>query len=534
MLDSGIMKTQHNKLTASAVELSENFSQLRSPKDIARLLEYKNYNFLKYILFIAPERKRYSEKYIPKMQGGQRKLLIPSCELKSVQHRLLQVLEVIYQPKSSVRGFTFGECIVSNAKDHVRKKYVLNIDLKDFFPSIHFGRVRGMFMKYPYSLNDKVATVLAQICSLKKELPQGAPTSPIISNMICAKLDSQLINFSRKYGFYYTRYADDLTFSTSKKKFPPQLAYKDESHCVKIGEELNNIIKENWFEINVKKIRLQNQYCHQEVTGLTVNEKVNVNRKRIRQVRAMLHAWNKYGYTEAQAEHLKYNYKINHDKSYKPSFQKVVKGKIEFIGMVRGKDDDIYIRFNNKAGELEQRDKLTRQLFSFIKPRLSEENKIMQLIKSGETEEVEFKEFAYLNSHTKKRDEKMRIKIAEEIAAFMNSLPKGTLLIGVTDKQDIVGIEQEYETANEKKVNWDGYELALSNSLNQLLEKGNIHNFYRITRHTVAGKSICCICTQKVDSPVLVQDKLFIRVGTECRHLKGDDKIKFIKEFGNP
>jgi hypothetical protein len=74
----------------------------------------------------------------------------------------------------------------------------------------------------------------------------------------------------------------------------------------------------------------------------------------------------------------------------------------------------------------------------------------------------------------------------------------------------------------------------LSNSLNDMFDKGDIHNFYRITRHTVAGKSICCICTQKVDSPVLVQDKLFIRVDTECRHLKGDDKVQFIREFCNP
>ncbi|CAK8714446.1 RNA-directed DNA polymerase [Candidatus Electrothrix aarhusensis] len=457
-----------------------------------------------------------------KKRGGKRKLLIPSSELKFVQQRLLQVLQVVYQPKRSVRGFTFGECIVSNARDHVGKRYVLNVDLKDFFPSIHFGRVRGMFMNYPYSLNDKVATVLAQICSLKTELPQGAPTSPIISNMICSKLDSQLIRLAKKNGCYYTRYADDLTFSMSKKVFPLSLAEKDENQRAIAGKKLEKIIGENGFKINLEKVHLQTQYGHQEVTGLTVNKKVNVKRKSIRQVRAMLHVWEKYGYKAAEYEHPKYNYKFLCDASYKPSFQKVVKGKIEFIGMVRGKDDSIYIRLNNKAQVLELRDdELSPKLFSFIEPPENTENeKILQLIKAGENDEVEFKESAYLNRHTGKEDKKLREKISNELAALMNTHPEGTLLIGVEDSGNVVGIEREYKAANPKKGDWDGYHLALSDSLNSLMEKGNIHDFYKISECNIDGKKVCCIYTQKVDSPVLVQDKLFVRVGTQCKQLK--------------
>jgi RNA-directed DNA polymerase len=502
---------------------------LKAPRDVANLLEFKNYDFLKYILFVAPHHKRYSESDIPKKRGGKRKLLIPCNELKFVQQRLLQVLQVVYQPKRSVRGFTFGECIVSNARDHVGKRYVLNVDLKDFFPSIHFGRVRGMFMNYPYSLNDKVATVLAQICSLKKELPQGAPTSPIISNMICAKLDSQLIRLSKKTGCYYTRYADDLTFSMAKKTFPLSLAEKNGNQLVIPGKKLEKIIHDNGFRINPEKVHLQTQYGRQEVTGLTVNKKVNVKRKSVRQVRAMLHAWEKHGYAAAESEHPKYNYKFLYDASYKPSFQKVVKGKIEFIGMVRGKDDSIYIRFNNKAHELELRDKLTPQLFSVIEP--PENEKIAQLIKAGESDEVEFKESAYLNRHTGKEDKKLRLKISEEIAAFMNTYPEGTLLIGVTDSGEVIGIEREYKTANPQKANWDGYKLALSDTLNRNMEKGNIHDFYTISRSSVYGRDICCIRTRKVDSPVLVKDKLFHRVGTQCKQVKGENIIKFIQDF---
>ncbi|MCI5166734.1 MAG: hypothetical protein D3903_11725 [Candidatus Electrothrix sp. GM3_4] len=522
-------------LKASATELSKKFFNLNSPADVANLLEFRDYDFLKYILFVVPAHKKYSQLFIPKRQGGQRKLLIPSKGLKFVQQRLLQVLQVVYQPKRSVRGFTYGECIVSNARDHVGKRYVLNVDLKDFFPSIHFGRVRGMFMSYPYYLNDKVATVLAQICSLKAELPQGAPTSPIISNMICAKLDSQLIRLAKKNGCYYTRYADDLTFSTTKKTFPLSLAEKDGNQRVTVGKKLEKIIGENGFKVNPEKVCLQSQYGHQEVTGLTVNKKVNVKRKSVRQVRAMLHAWEKYRYEAAESDHPKYNYKFLCDDSYKPSFQKVIKGKIEFIGMVRGKNDSIYIRFNNKAKELELRDKLSPQLFSFIEPPENPENeKILQLIKAGEKDEVEFKEFAYLNQHAEKKDKNKRKDLANELAALMNTHPEGTLLIGVEDSGKILGIEREYKSANAKKGNWDGYHLALSDSLNTLMEKGNVHDFYKISECNVDGKKVCCIHTQKVDLPVLVNDKLFIRVGTQCKQLKGDDKIKFILEFNQP
>ena len=519
-------------LKSPATELAKKFYNLKAPRDVANLLEFKNYGFLKYILFVAPHHKRYSESFIPKKRGGERKLLIPSSELKFVQQRLLQVLQVVYKPKRSVRGFTYGESIVSNARDHVGKRYVLNVDLKDFFPSIHFGRVRGMFMNYPYSLNDKVATVLAQICSLETELPQGAPTSPIISNMICAKLDSQLIRLAKKTGCYYTRYADDLTFSTAKKTFPLSLAKKEGNQRVIAGKKLEKIIHDNGFRVNPEKICLQTRYGHQEVTGLTVNKKVNVKRKSVRQIRAMLHAWEKYGYTAAESDHPKYNYKFQYDSSYEPSFQKVVKGKSEFIGLVRGKDDSIYIRFNNKAHELELKDKLSPQLFSFIEPPENSENeKIFQLIQAGENDEVEFKESAYLNRHTGKEDKKLRLKISEEIAAFMNTHPEGTLLIGVTDSGEVIGIEREYKTANPQKGNWDGYKLALSDTLEQNMEKGNIHDFYTISQCSISGKNICCIRTRKVDSPVLVKDKLFHRVGTQCKQLKGENIINFIQDF---
>lgn len=522
-------------LKASEIELSQKFFALNSPEDVADLLELSSYDFLQYILFILPQGKRYSKFYIPKRRGGQRKIQVPIENLKIVQQKLLRVLQVVYKPKLVVHGFVQERSIVSNAAKHIKRRYVFNIDLKDFFPSIHFGRVRGMFMAYPYNLNDKVATVLAQICSLPTGLPQGAPTSPIISNMICAKLDSQLRTLAQTHRCYYTRYADDLTFSTSVSKFPPAIAIKianETGQQIRIGNELQHIIRTNGFKVNEQKTRLQTRNKRQEVTGLTTNEKVNVNRKYIRQIRAMLHAWEKYGYAAAEAEYPKYSHKKIANEFYQPPFQKVVKGKIEFLGMVRGKQDKIYIRFNNKAADLERASALSPQLFSFIEDR---DEEILNLIALGETEEVEFKEGACLNPHTGKDNKKnMSQKILREVAALMNTKARGTLIIGIADDGKTSGIEREYEMADPSKANWDGYELFLTNLLNDSFSINNAYDFYRISRHIVHGKSVCCIRTQKANKPVLVKEGLYVRVGTQSRELKGADKVDFIMSWDKP
>mgnify|MGYP006271252403 CR=1 FL=1 len=288
---------------------------------------------------------------------------VPSNSLKLIQKKLNQVLHGVYQPKPSVHGFVLHKSIVTNAKAHTRKQYILNIDLKNFFPSINFGRVRGMFMALPYQLNPEVATVIAQICCHDNYIPQGAPTSPIISNMICAKLDSQLQKLAKKYRCTYTRYADDITFSRNCK-FPEDLAYVltiEDSPKVILGEVINSIIKENNFEINELKIRIKTQKEHQEVTGITVNQFPNLDRRYVRKIRAMLHAWDKFGLRSAELEFLKkYSLKSKHFLDYEllPSkqkqsyFKQVVRGMIEFLGMVKGKEDPIYQKYLNQFSQL--------------------------------------------------------------------------------------------------------------------------------------------------------------------------------------
>lgn len=350
-------------LNLTEEELKERFYQLKTRKDIAKLLEISDYQ-LRYHLYIYPRNKAYTTFQIQKKTGGYRTISVPQTCLKIIQRKLNQVLKSVYQPKASTHGFVTGKSIVTNAKQHLRQRYVLNLDIKDFFSSINFGRVRGLFMAHPYNCTEEVATVLAQICCHENQLPQGAPTSPIISNMISAKLDSQLQRLAKKYQCIYTRYADDITFSTSRAKFPGHLAwFSQEAEQIILSEEIKSIIQDNGFIINESKIRLHNKYKRQEVTGITVNNKLNIKRNYIRQIRAMLHAWEKYGLDNAQTEFWnKFDKKSYFYKNQK-KFQSIIKSKIEFIGSVRGKDDKIYLNFlkwlKRLAPELVSDEKLT-------------------------------------------------------------------------------------------------------------------------------------------------------------------------------
>lgn len=333
------------RLSASPEELRRRFYSLRTAQDVADLLEIE-LERLYYHLYIVSESSRYTTFDIPKRTGGTRTISAPVTALKIIQQKLNQVLLHAHQPKPSTHSFLLGRSILTNARVHTGRRNILNVDLKDFFPSINFGRVRGLFMGTPYRLEPAAATVLAQICCFNNQLPQGAPTSPIVSNMICARMDSQLIRLARENRCDYTRYADDITFSTNLREFPSALVTINSVGQIEAGAELSRIITENGFQINPDKIRLRHRSRRQEVTGLITNRFPNVRRKYVRQVRAMLHAWEKFGLEAAQAE-FRNVYDRKHRSPWKqaPSFKRVIKGKIEFLGMVRGKHDPIYLRF---------------------------------------------------------------------------------------------------------------------------------------------------------------------------------------------
>lgn len=346
------------KIQADEMSIISAFGQLESLDDVAGLLEISPQSLIYYLYRLKPG-NRYTHFTINKRNGDLRKLAEPIKGLKIIQQKLVKVLSCVYKPRTSVHGFVIGRSIATNAQQHEQKKYVFNIDIQDFFASINFGRVRGMFMAFPYNLSAQVSTILAKICCEYNQLMQGAPTSPIVSNMICDKLDGDLQRLSIRRRCCYTRYADDITFSTSNEKFPKALAYfqhTGENDVILIGDELENIIKNNGFTLNEKKTRLLYRSDSQMVTGLIVNEKVNVKRSYIRQIRAMLHAWRKYGPDLAKQEHF-VKYATNNKAPFRsePSFGRILKGKLNFLAMVRGTDDSVYRKLLLQYSQLDPR-----------------------------------------------------------------------------------------------------------------------------------------------------------------------------------
>lgn len=212
-------------LVGTPDELRKKFLALKTRAGVAEFLDIP-LSQLTYHLFTVEATGRYSKFNIAKRSGALREIQSPATALKLIQRKLNQALSCVYQPRNAVHGFVTSRGlsaprnIVSNARVHLGAEFILNVDLKDFFPSINFGRVRGMFARKPYGLGVKAATVLAQVCCFENGLPQGAPTSPIISNMICGKLDADLQKLAQRYNCLYSRYADDITFSTHAKSFP--------------------------------------------------------------------------------------------------------------------------------------------------------------------------------------------------------------------------------------------------------------------------------------------------------------------------
>jgi len=192
-------------------------------------------------------------------------------------------------------------------------------------------------------------------------LPQGACTSPVISNLIAADLDKKLIGLARRYHCNYSRYADDITISINKSTFPRSLAYFDESNPITGGTITGKIIEDTidsaGFKINHEKVRLQIPCIRQEVTGLTVNEFPNVKRSFVRQIRSMAHAWAKHGLKAAEKEYInRYSKKpidIPEDKQDGSYFRNVVYGKLAYLKMVRGNEDAILSKLASQICRLD-------------------------------------------------------------------------------------------------------------------------------------------------------------------------------------
>lgn len=269
---------------------------IKTRNDFAKFIGVK-LQTLTYLLYIKKIDNCYNTLEIPKKNGDTRTICVPNKNLKKVQKKLYNKLSTYYDEIKTQNNFTSkishgfekNRSIVTNAEVHKNKRYVVNLDLLVFFPSINFGRVRSYFIKNNYfEINDDIATILAQLTCYKGTLPQGASTSPLIANMICNIMDIRILKIAKKYRLDYTRYADDLTFSTNNKYFL--------NDYDKFLEDIKNIIHRSGFELNSKKIRLLFSNSRQEVTGLVVNKKISVPKEYYKNTRAMAHSLYKNGY----------------------------------------------------------------------------------------------------------------------------------------------------------------------------------------------------------------------------------------------
>jgi len=311
-----------------------------------------HYRDLARLIYPSP---KYRTFLLPKKLGGSRTIQAPKKRLKELQKRVLQFLqEKSPNPKPSVHGFTKNRSVLTNAKEHLNKTFVFNVDLKDFFPSINFGRVKGLLQTRPFEYPPQVASVVAHICCKDGALPQGAPTSPLISNLICRRLDNELQALAKECRARYTRYCDDLTFSFTVKKadfLPPEIV-RLEAGIAHVGGKLISIIENNGFVVNLDKVSLSNRSQRMKVTGVTVNEQPNVPRVFIHQIRGMLHAWEKHGLQAAEATLLE-RYSRHLRSNTVPPFANVLRGKLLYLKMIRGEASPVYgklaARFNDLA-----------------------------------------------------------------------------------------------------------------------------------------------------------------------------------------
>jgi len=307
---------------------------------------------LSYIVYKIPDQKKYISFYIPKKGGGKRHISKPVPKLLMIQRKLKEYLMTFYDRKPCSYGFEINKDIKKNAEQHIKSKIILNIDIKDFFGSINFGRIYGLLLCEPFNFDKKAAAAVAKLVTLDNKLPQGAPTSPILSNMIARRLDSSLMRLASKTRSKYTRYVDDMTFSTTLFSFDKKIVESGKLNEVKLGKEIVKIIDREGFVINENKTRVLNNYVRKEVTGVTINEFPNIKRKYINSVFGMIYSWKKYGYENAQLTYktkylgLSVDSKIRSD-----TFRSVIIGKIGHIAHIRGWDDIIVCKLCRKYCE---------------------------------------------------------------------------------------------------------------------------------------------------------------------------------------
>ena len=268
-----LIEEYNERLIENNVPIIYNLRHLRKFLDIKKS-EQENY-------WGKTRQESYKIFKIPKKNGGYREIEAPTEKLKTIQRWIKDNILDSFQVSDFAKGFVKNRSIYDNALPHVNKEIVINLDLKDFFPTITYSDVFKIFKYIGYTT--EVSHLLTQLCTNgKNKLPQGSPASPALSNLVCLKLDKRLSRLAEKNNFTYTRYADDITISGKKTiKYTLPIIYK--------------IINEEHFIVNESKTRLQYSFQRQEVTGLIVNKKVSITKRLRKELENAIYFCKKHG-----------------------------------------------------------------------------------------------------------------------------------------------------------------------------------------------------------------------------------------------
>ena len=380
-------------------ELRDGFAKVKQVSDLVLLINniirniYQNGEKIQiteqtFTYYANPKlslQKRYTTFTVPKKSGGTRIILAPDSWFKHILRALNLIFQSYYYPPNGVTGFVTGSSVVDNARLHVGARYVFNLDLEDFFHSFERKRVKGLLMHPPFHLadNEKLAFLIASAVThpikindeIRYVLPQGSPASPILTNLMSRTLDRRLNGLAKRFGLKYSRYADDITFSSQHN------VYRNKEFL----EELKRIIEGQGFRINEKKTRLQYNAYRQEVTGVIVNRKTNVTRKYVKRLRLWLFILEKYlSQTSSREKALELAQKdfsriYLKDKEYKttnvPDMEKVIRGQLAYLKMVKGETDPVYRKL------LTRFEKIYPSSLNLIIDRISEQLKKINIMK---------------------------------------------------------------------------------------------------------------------------------------------------------
>jgi len=295
-LGEGVSAGLNNKEVNSSRLNQHNLLPYSNASEIASAMNI-SINALRFLAFTrkTSTTSHYVRFKIPKKTGGERIISAPMPRLKAAQNWILHNILEKVTLHDAAHGFCQKHSIVTNAKPHIGAEVIVNIDLKDFFPSISYKRIKGLFLSLGYS--EAAATIFGLICTepiveqvildgktyyvatSERHLPQGAPTSPALTNILCRRLDKRLSKMASNLGFTYTRYADDLTFSAKSEA---------SRNVCNILAKTDSIVKHEGLTINSEKTRVLRKGRQQEVTGIVVNKQLSISKKTLKRFRATL------------------------------------------------------------------------------------------------------------------------------------------------------------------------------------------------------------------------------------------------------